>query len=171
MPRCWRSGLNEPRAPTCRQGERAEVDAVNAEPVELLERGEFPGDAFDEVRESLGPSVVSAMGRMSISTDMIASVGSWSSRKVPRIDWEPTTITSGLPVIWHAVRMACSSWSRRIGPSLSECGLPLILGEQPAHGRYLAHLDGVAVEAGQDTVQAEHVAVPDKATPSDRDCG
>jgi hypothetical protein len=45
------------------------------------------------------------------------------------MDWEPTTITSGLPTIWHAVRMACSSWPRRISPSLSEGGLPFILGE------------------------------------------
>jgi hypothetical protein len=66
---------------------------------------------------------------MSISTDMVASAGSWSSRKVPRMDWERTMITSGLPMIWQAVRMACSSWSRRIGPSLSEDGLPLALGE------------------------------------------
>jgi hypothetical protein len=29
------------------------------------------------------------------------------------MDWEPTTITSGLPVIWHAVPIACSSWSRQ----------------------------------------------------------
>ena len=45
------------------------------------------------------------------------------------MDWEPTTITSGLPMIWHAVRIACSSWSRRIGLSFSECGLSLVLGE------------------------------------------
>ena len=44
------------------------------------------------------------------------------------MDWEPTTITSGLPVIWHAVRIACSSWSRLTG-RLSEHGLPLVLGE------------------------------------------
>jgi hypothetical protein len=65
-----------------------------------------------------------------------------------------------------SARIACSSWSRRIGPSLSEGGLPLILGEQAAHRRHLAHLDGVAVEAGQDTVQAEHVAMPDKRLPA-----
>ena len=44
--------------------------------------------------------------------------------------------------------------------------MPLVLGEQPAHRRHLAHLDGVAVEAGQDTVQAEHVAMPDERLPT-----
>src|SRR5690349_266864 len=86
----------------------------------------------------------SAIGRISISTDLVASAGSCPSRKVPRMDWEPTIITSGLPMIWHAVRIACSSWSRRI-IHLLEHGLPLVLGEQPAHGRDLAHLDGVAL--------------------------
>jgi hypothetical protein len=57
-------------------------------------------------------SELPAMGRMSISTDLVASAGSWSSRKVPRMDWEPATITLRLPMIWRAVRMACSSWSR-----------------------------------------------------------
>jgi hypothetical protein len=49
--------FDEPPAPACRQGGRAEVDAVGAEPVEFLERGEFSGDAFDEVREALGLSL------------------------------------------------------------------------------------------------------------------
>jgi hypothetical protein len=55
--------LDEPAAPACRQGGRAEVDAVDAEPVEFLERGELPGDAFDEVREALGLSVVVGDGK------------------------------------------------------------------------------------------------------------
>jgi hypothetical protein len=55
--------FDEPPAPACRQGGRAEVDAVDAEPVEFLERGEFPGDAFDEVREALGLSVVVGDGK------------------------------------------------------------------------------------------------------------
>jgi hypothetical protein len=43
--------------------------------------------------------------------------------------------------------------------------LPFVLGEQAAHWRSLAHFDGVAVEAGQDPAQAEHVAVPDERLP------
>lgn len=81
------------------------------------------------------------------------------------MDWEPTTITAGLPRIWQAVRTACSSWSRRIS-CLLEDGLALAFGEQPAQGGYLAHLDGVAVEAGQDAVQAEHVAVVGQLAPA-----
>lgn len=61
-------------------------------------------------------------------------------------------------------RIACSSWSRRI-VCLLEHGLLLVLGEQPTHGRHLAHLDGVAVEAGQDTVQPGHIAVLDERLP------
>jgi hypothetical protein len=41
-------------------------------------------------------------------------------------------------------------------------GLALARGEQPAHEGGLAHLDGVSVEAGQDAVQAEHVAARDE---------
>ena len=40
------------------QGGRAEVDTVDAEPVEFLERGELPGDALDEIGEALGLGVV-----------------------------------------------------------------------------------------------------------------
>jgi hypothetical protein len=69
-------------------------------------------------------------------------------------------------MIWHAVRMACSSWSRLI--SLAKGGLPLILGSSPRQGRHLAHLDGVAVEAGQDTVQAGHLVRTHEPTQSPR---
>jgi hypothetical protein len=41
----------------------------------------------------------STRGSMSTSTDMVASAGSWSSAKDPKIDWEPTTITAGRPMI------------------------------------------------------------------------
>jgi hypothetical protein len=44
-------------------------------------------------------------------------------------------------------------------------GLAFACGEQPAHGRYLAHLDGVAVEAGEDAVLVEHVTVIDQQAP------
>jgi len=44
--------LDESVAPTRRQGRRLEVDTVDAEAVEFLERREFPGDAFNEVRET-----------------------------------------------------------------------------------------------------------------------
>jgi hypothetical protein len=103
------------------------------------------------------------MGRMSISTDLVASAGSWSSRKVPRMDWEPTTITSCLPMIWHA----CGSRAQAVlshQPCLLESGLPFILGEWAAHWRRLAHFDGFAVKAGQDPMQGKHVAVPDEQT-------
>jgi hypothetical protein len=89
-------------------------------------------------------SLLSAIGRMTISADMVASAGSWSSRKVPRMEWEPTTITAGVPMIWQAVRI----W------------------EQAAHGRHLAHLDGVAVEAREDAVQAEYVTVIHQQVPA-----
>jgi len=78
--------FDEPAAPARQQGGRVQVDSVDAEPVKLLERGEFPGDALDEVREALRLGVVVGDGRMSISTDLAASAGSWSSRKVPRMD-------------------------------------------------------------------------------------
>jgi hypothetical protein len=79
-------------------------------PVEFLERGELPGDALDEVGEALGLGVVVGDGGGCRSRQTWSRQwGSWSSRKVPRMDWEPTTITSGLPMIWHAVRIACSS--------------------------------------------------------------
>src|ERR1700761_1866325 len=51
-----------PRQPVGR-ADVLEVDAVDAEPVEFLERGEFPGDAFVEVREALGLSVVVGDGK------------------------------------------------------------------------------------------------------------
>jgi hypothetical protein len=41
----------------------------------------------------------------------------------------------------------------------------LLLGEQTAHGGDLAHLDGVAVEAGHDAMQAGEVAAVDEVTP------
>jgi hypothetical protein len=106
---------------------RNEVLVLFPEGAELSDAQVFLVEA--PAGEALGLGVVVGDGRMSISTDMVASAGSWSSRKVPRMDWEPTTITSGLPMIWHAVRIACSSWSRLISPPLSECGLPLVLGE------------------------------------------
>jgi hypothetical protein len=81
------------------------------------------------------------------------------------MDWEPTTITAGLPMIWQAVRIACSSWLRRISRFL-ENGSAFAFGEEAAHGRYLAHLDGVAVEACEDAVQAEHVALIDQQAPA-----
>lgn len=46
-----------------------------------------------------------------------------------------------------------------------ENGLALALGEKSAHGRHIAHLDGVAVEARQDAVQAKHVAVLGERAP------
>jgi hypothetical protein len=100
---------DKPVAPAHWQGRRVKVDAVDAETVEFLEWGEFARDPFDYVREAGGSSLSPAIGRMSISADIVASGGSWSSRKVPRMDWEPTTITAGLPMIWQAVRIACSS--------------------------------------------------------------
>src|ERR1700722_6943888 len=64
--------------------------------------------------------------------------------------------------------MRCGSRAQA-GPvasvGLLESGLPFILGEQAAHWRHLAYFDGVAVEAGQDPVQGEHVAVPDERLP------
>lgn len=51
--------------------------------------------------------------------------------------WEPTTITPGLPMIWHAVGVACSSWWRRISAPL-ENGLALALGEWPDQRRFVA---------------------------------
>src|ERR1700761_7176344 len=50
--------LDEPAAPASGQGRGAEVDAVDAEAVDLLKRGELPGNAFNEVRESLSLGVV-----------------------------------------------------------------------------------------------------------------
>jgi hypothetical protein len=67
--------------------------------------------------------------------------------------------------IWQAVRIACSSWLRRISRCLGN-GLALAFREQAAHGRYLAHLDGVAVETGEDAVQAEQLAVVDQQGPA-----
>jgi hypothetical protein len=55
--------IDEPAAPPRRQGGRTEVDTVDAEPVQLLERGELPGDAFDEVREALRIGVVVGDGK------------------------------------------------------------------------------------------------------------
>lgn len=42
----------------------------------------------------------------------------------------------------------------------------LLVSEQPGHGGDLTHLDGVAVEAGQDTVQAGHVAADHQVPPA-----
>jgi hypothetical protein len=44
--------LDEPVAPAGWQCRRLEVDAVDAEAVEFLERGELAGDSFDEVGEA-----------------------------------------------------------------------------------------------------------------------
>jgi hypothetical protein len=87
--------FDEPAAPARRQGGRGEVDAVDAEPVELLERGEFPGDAFDEVREALGLGVVVGDGkdvdfdgpcRVSRQLVLAESASGWtgSRRRSPR---------------------------------------------------------------------------------------
>jgi hypothetical protein len=46
---------------------------------------------------------------MSTSIDIVAAAGSCDSSYVPRIDCEPTTITSECWMIWHAVLIACSS--------------------------------------------------------------
>lgn len=42
----------------------------------------------------------------------------------------------------------------------------LFVKEQPGHGGDLAHLDRVAIESGQDAVQAWKVAVVDQLSPS-----
>ena len=44
--------------------------------------------------------------------------------------------------------------------------MALAFGKQTAHGRNLAHLDGVAVEAREDAVQAEHVTVIHQQVPA-----
>jgi hypothetical protein len=77
--------------------------------MQFFERRELSGNAFDAIGQLRGSSLLSAIGRISTSADMVAPAGSSSSRKVPRMAWEPTTITSGWPMIWQAVRMACSS--------------------------------------------------------------
>jgi hypothetical protein len=54
--------------------------------VKFLERGELAGDSFDEVGEARGLVVVIGDGEDVDLADMVASFGSWSSRKVPRMD-------------------------------------------------------------------------------------
>ena len=117
-----------------RQGGGVEVYAVDAEAVEFLERGELSGDAFDEVREAFRLGVVVG-DREDVDLDRHGRLGGkLRSSKVPRIDWEPTTITSGCWMIWQAVRIACSSWSRLISlprPRFGRCSC----GSSPPMGR------------------------------------
>lgn len=50
--------LDEAVAPAGWQGRCLKVDAIDAEAVEFLERGELPGDCFDQVGEACGFVVV-----------------------------------------------------------------------------------------------------------------
>ena len=87
--------FNQLIAPPIRERRRFQIDAVDAETVQFLECGELARDALDQVSKTRRLiTLLSAIGRMSTSTDMVASAGSASSRKVPRIACEPTTITS-----------------------------------------------------------------------------
>jgi DNA-binding HxlR family transcriptional regulator len=91
--------FHQPIAPPIRERRRFQIDAVDAETVQFLECGELARDALDQVSKTRLSSLLSAIGRMSTSTDMVASAGSSSSRKHPRIACEPTTITSGRSMI------------------------------------------------------------------------
>jgi hypothetical protein len=62
-----------------------QIDAVDAETVRFLECGELARDALDQVSKTRVSSLLSAIGRMSTSTDMVPSTGSSFSRKLPRI--------------------------------------------------------------------------------------
>jgi hypothetical protein len=115
-------------------GEETGEDGLAVDERGACERGDevlvlFPEGAELGCAQVLFVEAPAGVAGLAVRCAVLASAGSWSSRKVPRMDWEPTTITSGLPIIWHAVRIACSSWSRRISLSLSEGGLPLVLGE------------------------------------------
>src|SRR5207344_2681712 len=96
--------FHQPIAPPIRERRRFQIDAVDAETVQFLECRELARDALDQV--SMTRRLVVAVGdrQVSTSTDMVASAGSSSSRKLPRIACEPTTISSRRSN-WQAVRM------------------------------------------------------------------
>jgi hypothetical protein len=108
-------------APACRQGGRAEVDVVDAEPVELLKRRELPGDAFDEVREALGLGIVVGNGEdvcQIIGMPEVIVVGSQSILGTFREDHLPADATMSVEIMrcgWRAqagrVASACPSRS------------------------------------------------------------
>jgi len=101
--------LDQSVSPAVRQDSGLQVDAVNAEAVEFPRR-----------LRTLRPRPRSDR----------------PGGRVPRIAWDPTTITSDFPMIWQAVRIACSSWSRRmacVSAGEAEKLRPLLLRNQSAH--------------------------------------
>jgi hypothetical protein len=156
--------FNQPIAPPIRERRRFQIDAVDAETVQFLECGGLARDALDQVSKTRRLVVAVGDRQDATSTDMVASAGSSSSRKLPKIACEPTTITSGRSMIWQAVRMACSNWSRRISWPYGHVHT-LVLREQPAHRRNLTHLDRVPVQPCQDAVEPWHIAAIDQRHP------
>ena len=68
-------------------------------------------------------------------------------------------------MIWHAVRMACSSWSRRISATWRTWRRSS--GEsRPPKGADLAHLDRVPIQSGENAMQTRDVATLDQRLPS-----
>lgn len=99
------------------------------------------------------------MGRMSTSIDMVvAASGSSPSLYVPRIAREPATTTSPCSMIWQAARIAAPVGRDASAPHLEGFGA-LVLRQQTAQGRDLAHLHRVGVESGHHTAQPRHVPV------------
>ncbi|MEO5664723.1 MAG: hypothetical protein ABIR39_15745 [Nocardioides sp.] len=68
--------LDQSLAPPLRYGRRLQVDAVDTEAVELLERRELACDTFDDVGEAGRLVVLVSDGRTSTSSDIVASAGS-----------------------------------------------------------------------------------------------
>jgi hypothetical protein len=148
-------------APPIRERRRFQIDAVDAETVQFLECRELARDALDQV--SMTRRLVVAVGdrQVSTSTDMVASAGSSSSRKLPRIACEPTTISSRRSN-WQAVRMVSVPTGRDASAGHLERVHTLVLREQPAHRRNLTHLDRVPVQPCQHAVEPWHIAAIDQ---------
>ena len=74
-------------------------------------------------------------------------------------------MTSACPMIWQAVRMACSSWSRRISPPWSESRLARPAGA--AHPSARPHAsDRVPIQTRHHPVQPKDVPPLDQLAPS-----
>lgn len=96
--------------------------------------------------------------------DIVAAVGSCDSSYVPRA-CEPTTITSGWWMIWQAVRSRAPVGRVASARHLQHVATLLLI-EQSGHGGDLPHLDRIAIETGQDAVQAGEFAAVDQLLPA-----
>src|SRR4051794_11358562 len=94
------------------------------------------------MRVASAPASSSCIGAMSTSMDIVASAGSSSSPKLPRIAWLPITNTRSAARISVAARIACSSSARRIASRPFDRGQPLLLRE---HARKRADLTQIGI--------------------------